>query len=187
MWPCIHALTHIVLEHLCLGSLTELSQWTMERTIGNLGEKIRLHADPYANLSQQVIERARVNALYALAPDLLCTTEKLPAGACDIGENYLLLGPHEHHTMDAAILEAFQTFSDLHHWRIVNGDSLSVDRFARLLLPNGQVARSWWHEKKQPAEKVRIARSVKVSRRLFTKTIKLINCLAALPRSLAFC
>ena len=159
----------------------------MERTIGNLGEEIQLHADPYANLSQQVIERARVNALYALAPDLLRTTEKLPAGACDIGENYLLLGPHEHHTMDAAILEAFRTFSDLHHWRIVNGDTLSVDRFARLLLPNGQVARSWWHEKKRPAEKVRIARSVKVSRRLFTKTIKLINCLAALPRSLAFC
>ena len=187
--PCIHALTHIVPEHLRLGSLTELSQWTMERTIGNLGEEIRLHADPYANLSQRVIERARVNALYTLAPDLLRTTEKLPAGACDIGEKYLLLGPHKHHTMDAAILDAFRTFSDLHHWRIVNGDtdSLSIDRFARLLLPNGQVARSWWHEKKRPAEKVRIARNVKVSRRLFTKRIKLINCLAVLPRSLAFC
>ena len=187
--PCIHALTHIIPEHLRLGSLTELSQWTMERTIGNLGEEIRLHADPYVNLSQRVIERARVNALYTLAPDLLRTTEKLPAGACDIGEKYLLLGPHEHHTMDAAILDAFRTFSDLHHWRIVNGDtdSLSIDRFARLLLPNGQVARSWWHEKKRPAEKVRIARNVKVSRRLFTKRIKLINCLAVLPRSLAFC
>ena len=28
--PCIHALTHITPEHFCLGSLTELSQWTME-------------------------------------------------------------------------------------------------------------------------------------------------------------
>ena len=27
----------------------------MERTIGNLGEEIQLHADPYANLSQRVI------------------------------------------------------------------------------------------------------------------------------------
>ena len=169
--PCIHALTHIVPEHFRVGSLTELSQWTMERTIGNLGEEIRLHSDPYANLSQRVIERARANALYALAPDLLRTTEKLPAGACDIGENYLLLGPHEHHEMDATTLSAFQIFSDLYRWKIKHGDSLGVDRFARLLLPNGQIARSWWHEKKRPAEKVRIARNVKVGPWLFAKRI----------------
>ena len=66
----IHALTHIVPKHFHVGSLTELSQWTMERTIGNLNEEIRLHSDPYANLSQRVIERAHTNALYTLAPDL---------------------------------------------------------------------------------------------------------------------
>ena len=68
--PCIHALTHIVPEHFHFSSLTELSQWTMERTIGNFGEEIWLHSDPYANISQRVIEHARANALYALAPDL---------------------------------------------------------------------------------------------------------------------
>jgi len=147
----------------------------MERTIGNLGEDIQLHSDPYANLSQRVIERACANALYTLAPDLLHTTGKVPTGTCDIGGNYLLLGPREHHEMDATILGAFQTFSDLHNWRIKNGESLSVDRFARLLLPNGQIARSWWHEKKRPAEKVRIARNVKVGPSLFANRIKLIN------------
>jgi len=54
--PCIHALTHTVPEHFRVGSLTEISQWTMERTIGNLGKEIRLHSDPYANLSQRIIE-----------------------------------------------------------------------------------------------------------------------------------
>ena len=168
--PCIHALTHIVPEHFRLGSLTELSQWTMERTIGNLGEEIRLHSDPYANLSQRVIECARTNALYALAPDLFPVTQKLPSGACDVGENYVLLGPRERHEMKATTLEAFIKFSDLHHWKIKKRDSpesLDVDRFARLLLPNGQIARSWWHEKKRPAEKVRIARNVKVCHYLF--------------------
>lgn len=173
--PCIHALTHIVPEHFRLGSLTELSQWTMERTIGNLGEEIRLHSDPYANLSQRILERARANALYALAPDLFRTKENLPAGACDVGERYLLLGPHEHHEMDPMAYEAFRKFSDLYHWRIKHGDTLSVDRFARLLLPNGQIARSWWHEKKRPAEKVRIARNVKVGQLVFGKRPKLIN------------
>jgi len=167
--PCIHALTHIVPEHFRMGSLTELSQWTMERTIRNLGEEMRLHSDPYANLSRRIIEWAHTNALYALAPDLLHNTGKLPAGACDIGENYLLLGPREHYEMDTTTLGAFQTFSDLYNWRTKNGDSLSVDRFARLLLPNGQIARSWWHEKKRPAEKVRITRNVKVSPRFFQR------------------
>jgi len=145
---CIHALTHIVPEHFRLGSLTELSQWTMERTIGNLGEEIRLHSDLYANLSQRILERTWANALYALAPDLLHTVDNLPAGARDIGERYLLLGPHKYHEMDVMTLNAFQRFSDLYHWQIKHRDSLGVDRFARLLLPNGQIARSWWHEKK---------------------------------------
>jgi hypothetical protein len=170
--PCIHALTHIVPEHFRIGSLTELSQWTMEQTIGNLGEEIRLHSDPYANLSQRVIEQACANALYALAPDLFHVTEKLPTSACDIRENYVLLGPCKHHEMDVLTLEAFKKFSDLHCWRIKAGDSLSIDRFARLLLPNGQIARSWWHEKKWPAEKVRISRNVKVSQQLFIKRIQ---------------
>lgn len=162
--PCIHALTHIVPEHFRLGSLTELSQWTMERTIGNLGEEIRLHSDPYANLSQRVLERARANALRALAPDLFSITENLPSGALDVGENYVLLGPRELHEMNATTLEAFKQFSDSHLWRIDETASINVERFARLLLPNGQTARSLWHERKRPAEKVRVARNVKVRR-----------------------
>jgi hypothetical protein len=120
----------------------------MEQTIGNLGEEIQLHADPYANLSQRAIERVCANALYALTLDLLHATEKLPTGTWDIGENYILLGPHEHHEMETMTLKAFQTFSDLHCWRIKSRDSLSIDRFVRLLLPNGQITQSWWHEKK---------------------------------------
>ena len=175
--PCIHALTHIVPEHFRLGSLTELSQWTMERTIGNLGEEIRQHSDPYANLSQRVIERARTNALYALAPDFFPVAAKLPSGACDIGGNYVLLGPRELHEMDAKTLEAFIQFSDSHLWRIKKStsESINIDRFARLLLPNGQIARSWWHEKKRPVEKVRVARNVKVRQYLFINETNMLN------------
>jgi hypothetical protein len=133
-------LTHILPEHFCVDSLTEVSQWTMERTIRTLGEEIWLHSDPYTNLSQRVIEQACTNGLYALTPDLFCVTGKLPSSACDVGDNYVLLGPREQHEMDVTTLEAFTQFSDLYHWRIKNGDSLSIDRFARLLLPNGQIA-----------------------------------------------
>ena len=47
------------------------------------------------------------NALYALAPDLLHAPGKLPTGACDVVKIYVLLGPHEHHEMDASTFEAF--------------------------------------------------------------------------------
>jgi len=43
----------------------------MEQTIGNLGEEIRLHADPYANLSQRIIKWAHVNVEDALVQHML--------------------------------------------------------------------------------------------------------------------
>jgi len=50
--PSIHALTHLGPEAVRLGPPIISSQWTMERTIGNLGEEIRQHSNPYANLSE---------------------------------------------------------------------------------------------------------------------------------------
>jgi hypothetical protein len=163
--PCIHALAHLVPEHFRIGSLTEVSQWTMERTIGNLGEEIRLHSDPYANLTQRIIDRSRVNALKIMVPDLV-PNKQLPSGALDIGSNYLLLQPRELHQIDEPVSLALERFATSHNWRI-KGDSgalMTIHRFARLQLPNGQIARSLWHEKKRPDDKVRISRNVKVSK-----------------------
>lgn len=161
--PCVHALTHTVPEHFRIGSLTEVSQWTMERTIGNLGEEIRLHSDPYANISQRIIERAQVNGLLAFVPELQPKAPELPRRAHDIGGGYALMGPRELHDVDPLIANAFHVFASSHGWRTKSDDSLLVDRFARLLLPNGQIARSWWQEMKRPIEKVRVARNVKVN------------------------
>ena len=161
--PCIHALVHLVPEHFRIGSLTKVSQWTMERTIGNLGEEIRLHSDPYTNLSQRIIDRSRVNALKIMVPDLV-PNKQLPSGALDIGSNYLLLRPRELHQMDESISHALEIFAISHNWRIkTDSESMTIHRFARLQLPNGQIARSLWHEKKRPDNKVRVARNVKVS------------------------
>jgi len=135
----------------------------MERTIGNLGEEIRLHSDPYANVSQRIIERAQVNGLLAFVPELQPKAPKLPGSVHDIGGGYALMGPRELHDVDPPVANAFRVFASSHGWRTNFDDSLLVDRFARLLLPNGQIARSWWQEKKRPIEKVRMARNVKVS------------------------
>jgi hypothetical protein len=170
--PCIHALVHLVPEHFRIGSLTEVSQWTMERTIGNLGEEIRLHSDPYANLTQRIIDRSRVNALKNMIPDLFPDKKQLPRGALDIGSNYVLLGPRELHQIHESIFPALERFASSQNWRIKGEKSMSFHRFARLLLPNGQIARSLWHEKKRSDEEVQVARNVKVSSFKFIYFIK---------------
>jgi hypothetical protein len=61
--------------------------------IGNLGEEIKQHSNPFANLSQHGIRHARVNALKAMIPDLEQSkaTEDLPRGAINLGNGYILL------------------------------------------------------------------------------------------------
>lgn len=87
----IHALLHLASEVTRIGPPICSSQWTMERTIGNLGEEIRQPSNPYANLSQRGLLRCQVNALTAMIPDLQKNVSILPRGAIDIGKGYALL------------------------------------------------------------------------------------------------
>ncbi|KAF8230404.1 hypothetical protein L208DRAFT_1282051, partial [Tricholoma matsutake] len=49
----IHALTHFAPEVIWIGPPAYSSQWTMEHTIGNLGEEMHQPSNMYANLSQR--------------------------------------------------------------------------------------------------------------------------------------
>lgn len=86
----IHALLHVSPEVLRMGPQAYYAQWTMERTIGNLGQEIKQPSNPFANLSRRAILRAQVNALQGACSSLnppLC----LPRGAQDVGDGYVLL------------------------------------------------------------------------------------------------
>jgi hypothetical protein len=52
MRPCLHSVVHLPREVTRLGPPICSSQWTLEQTIGNLGEEIKQHSNPFANLSQ---------------------------------------------------------------------------------------------------------------------------------------
>ena len=69
--PCVHSLVHLPCEAIRLGPPICSSQWTLERTIGNLGKEIKQHSNPFANLSQRGIQCARTNTLQAMIPVLL--------------------------------------------------------------------------------------------------------------------
>jgi len=142
------------------------TQWTMERTIGNLGEEIKQPSNPFANLSQRGIRRLQVNALKAMIPDLEPNSDSLPRNSNDIGDRYIFLRVRD---ASACLIDgnagiAIQTFYEEQGFGDFNDDWLPhVVHWARLRLPNGQIARSAWKEKLKPPQDVRMARNIKVS------------------------
>jgi hypothetical protein len=157
--PCVHQTSHLVSETIQKGPPICYAQWTMERTIGNLGQEIRQPSQPYANLSQEGVRRCRVNTLLSAMPELDDPPKGLPLGAVDLGDGYALLRKRDRYPLfpaDGDVAEAIQNF--LGHGRILP----RIKRWARLLLPNGQIARSAWRETLKSLEQTRMSRNVKV-------------------------
>jgi hypothetical protein len=158
----VHTMTHLAPETIRVGPAALYSQWTMERTIGNLGQEIKSDSQPYANLSERGLRRSQVNALKALIPDLDPDTQSLPRGSVDLGDAFVLLRARDEykHHIEGAAGNHIRAFLEKR-----NGPTpgvLGIVRWARLRLPNGQIARSAWKELRKPLNKVRMARNVKV-------------------------
>ncbi|KAI0276983.1 hypothetical protein BC826DRAFT_928107, partial [Russula brevipes] len=162
----IHALSHLAPEVSCVGPRIGYSQWTMERSIGNLTEEIKQDSAPYANLSQRAVERAAVNALKATLPMLDRDAHKetrVPHGGIDLGNDYILLRAKDNcHPQTAALRKYLSSDPACSLDDIPDNWEASVVRWSRLRLPNGQIARSAWKERLKPLESVRMARNVKL-------------------------
>lgn len=147
------------------------SQWTLERTIGNLGEELRQPSKPYANLANRGLRRSQVLALKAMLPDLAPDTPSLPRGAVDLGDGYILLRARDKTRVtlrgkQAVALHAFMdSESQLTDRRLPDDWEPKCIRWARLRLPNLQIARCAWKETEHSlgAERIRRSRNVKVS------------------------
>lgn len=156
--PCVHQTNHLVSETVRKGPSICYAQWTMERTIGNLGQEIRQPSNPFANLSQEGVRRCRINTLLSIMPELDNSHQGLPNGSVDLGDGYVLLRKRERYAKlpDGADAQAIANF--LGARRMLP----RIKKWARLLLPNKQVARSAWRETTKAREQVRMSRNVKV-------------------------
>ncbi len=145
----------------------------MERTIGNLGQEIRQPSNPYANLSNCGVLRCQVNALTAMLPGPSTASDRsLPRGAIDLGSGYALLRAQDQlramRKCEARVLVAYlMEQPDIDLSAITSQDSETewcpnIACWARLQLPNGQIARSKWKESSRSLDKLRISRNVKV-------------------------
>lgn len=94
----------------------------MERTIGNLGEEINLHSNPYANIANCGVRQCQINALKAMIPDI-DPPAKQPHGALDIGDGFVFLHAKDRTAcaITAAEAEAFQEYLDDQGFEVEEG------------------------------------------------------------------
>jgi len=162
----LHALLHVGPEIIRLGPGVNYAQWVMERTIGNLGEEIRQHSNPFQNLAERGVRRARVNALLAMAPELETNLKKArrPQISQPLDNNYVLMGAREEYPHAIADVEA-KAVRDYYREKGVQLDDNSpirINKWARLQLPNQQLVRTKWKEGKKKLEELRISRNIMV-------------------------
>ena len=159
---CLHSLTHLASESLRCGPLSGCAQWCMESAVGSFGREIRSHSKTFVNIANRGVLRAQINAIKARIPDLE-PEPSLPRGSFPFGDGYALLRATDSARRPVSDQEAraIHTSGILDDSNQPTG-SVSVLRWARLLLPNGQVSRCVWKEKSGGEKVVRCARNVKV-------------------------
>lgn len=153
------------------GPAAYISQWPLERTIGDLGQQVKQPSNPYANLSQRIVLQAQTNVLRSLLPDLdykITDRYAIPHGGVDLGDHYALLRAADNiarpiHPGESHALSQYLAERDVH----VNGPITKVVRWARLRLPNREIVRTRWKEILRPQDKIRRARYVNVSDSLY--------------------
>lgn len=131
--------------------------------IGILGQEIRQPSNPFQNLSERGLRRARINALQNIIPDLVKPPHSIRISA-DLGNGFILIGPQdpESHMVHADFIPAFHAyFTSL--GIIFNPDWVPyLRRWAHVKLPNEQFVRTAWKEKCR-AGNVRSSRHIMVS------------------------
>lgn len=164
----IHALLHIPGEVPRMAMPAYYSQWSMERTIGDLGSQIKQPSNPYANLSQRGVLRCQINSLSAIVPGIVPERTANPRGAEQLGDSYILLRAKDKlaRKMSGATSAAIRTFFSRAENKEIQRD-IPVVRWARLGLPNGQILRSAWKEDGQTP--LRMSRIGKVSEQLLDR------------------
>ncbi|EIW79902.1 hypothetical protein CONPUDRAFT_155298 [Coniophora puteana RWD-64-598 SS2] len=142
-----HALLHMPRETIQKGPPVSSSQWTMERTISDLGRELRSDTFPYANLANRAKRRAQANCLAAMFPVQL--------------EGYILLGRRDNIKRPITGPEVDALTTALAEHSVTLTVNPQLQRWARLRLPNDQIARSAWKENRMSGN-LRRARNVMI-------------------------
>ncbi|KAH9159369.1 hypothetical protein EDB89DRAFT_1887518 [Lactarius sanguifluus] len=136
-----------------IGPLACYAQWTLETAIGNLGREIRQDRDLFANLTQRAVIRAQVNSLCARFPRIKFEVGSVKKSSHSVRTRefeggYIFLPRCEEFPSPLTEDEhaTFKIYWREQGWPNVDSWPNAVCRWAKLRLPNGQMARSVWLE-----------------------------------------
>jgi hypothetical protein len=153
--PCLHTLLHAAAETTRVGPRTYLTQFTMERAIGDLGGNIRQPSNIYGNLCQIALRQSQLNAMKSLCPELdPDLAPSLPAYSMPLADGYVLLRPRDRYVFTATGSQGEKIYDAI--------GRNTIRRWGRLQLPNGQLARSAYKEDGSTRLNQRVSRNVRV-------------------------
>jgi hypothetical protein len=153
----IHLLTHIAAKTIRVGLLACYAQWMLETAIGNLGREIRQDHDMFANLAQCAVLRAQTNSLQACFPDidLDVDDDDVPTPSTNLrahtfeGYNGYAFLPRCEQYLSSITDDEHDTlmlYWNTEGWPNAETWPHAVFCWAKLLIPNGKIARSVWQE-----------------------------------------
>ena len=93
-------------------------------------------------------------------PELDDSNTGLPYGSVNIGNGYILLRKRAKN----AVIPRGDKAAAISHFLSPEHVLPRIKKWARLRLPNGQIARSAWRETLRLPEQIRVSRNVKVSK-----------------------
>ena len=132
-----------------------------------MGEEIRQPSNPFANLCQLALRRSQLNALITICPELMNDKPCPPKTSEDAGNGYIFLRPRDRYSIQ---LDGMAKDIIRERFGITR-----LQRWGRIQLPNGQVARSLFSENRRKSLNQRVSRNVKVNKAHFQDYILLIK------------
>lgn len=180
----IHALIHMGPETVRIGPYIIVSQWTMERVIGDLVRDMRQPSHAFENIAEVALRRAQKSALLLMYPEL-SRAPRLPHGTLQLADGYTLRraaepSPSAISQEEADAILAFAALNPMVEVPDAWKEAPVIARWARAGLPSGQIARSVWGESRRNTA-VRISSNIKV-RHLFIHIYTCINDLSSVYR-----
>jgi len=120
----------------------------MECTIGILGQEIQQPSNPFQNLSECGLRRARINALESIFSDLV-KPKIQPCVSKDLGDGYTLLGGRDSdaQSMHLTYIPALSAYFESIGIPVPPNWTPRLKHWARIQFPNKKIVHTAWKEK----------------------------------------
>ena len=147
--PVLHMLCYLASEAVRIDPGSYLSQWTIERTMGDIGEEVKQPSNPFQNFSERGLQRAQVNALKAMISTHEPDKDRLPRGSINLNDGYVLLRAKQRTAALVTPMEADETNTYLRNLEFDTRDPANLGGPSRRACRSGGQSRRTHRSRRQ--------------------------------------